>query len=63
MHSRYTFGQPQLLQLALRHASAGHSNNAKLAWLGHDVLSLLAAYEGFRTLPSAERKGALVTAL
>lgn len=57
LRSSYKFSQGKLLQLALRHASAGTSNNAKLAWLGNSVLSLIAAYDGFSVLPGAERKG------
>lgn len=55
---RYRFRDVRLLQLALRHSSAGTVNNSQLAWLGASLLPLLAASEEYSARPSADRKGA-----
>lgn len=53
----YSFGDARLLQLGLRHSSAGSSNFSQLAWLGTQVWGLLASTDSFRRSPDASRKG------
>ena len=47
----YEFNNPQLLEQALRHKSAGQPNNERLEFLGDAVLGMVIADYLFNTFP------------
>lgn len=59
MYCSYGFTDERLLQLALRHKSAGGAtNNGALVRLGATLLPLLTASDEYAANPIASRKGA-----
>jgi ribonuclease-3 len=50
---QYQFADPQRLQLALRHRSAGSTNNERLEFLGDGLVNLIAAEWLFESHPGA----------
>ena len=50
----YSFADPQLLELALRHRSAGNPHNERLEFLGDAVLGLLVADALLAKYPTAD---------
>tara|TARA_R110002072_G_scaffold43340_15_gene121838 strand:+ start:5513 stop:6193 length:681 start_codon:yes stop_codon:yes gene_type:complete len=49
----YQFGNPELLQLALTHCSAGSQNNERLEFLGDSILNHIVAEALYSRFPSA----------
>ncbi len=49
----YRFGNPELLQLALTHCSAGNQNNERLEFLGDSILNHIVAEALYRRFPTA----------
>lgn len=49
----YQFSDPELLQLALTHRSAGSQNNERLEFLGDSILNHIVAEALYRRFPSA----------
>jgi ribonuclease-3 len=50
----YRFGDPQLLQAALTHRSAGPGNNERLEFLGDSVLNMIVAMRLYELHPEAQ---------